>query len=67
MKYKICPDCGAHIDFGERCDCTKKDVPCAANTEDINDRMAITDALSMVIVAEQSTSVNCREVNYRCS
>jgi hypothetical protein len=21
MQYKICPDCGAHLDFGERCDC----------------------------------------------
>ena len=21
MKYKICPYCGAHLDFGEKCDC----------------------------------------------
>lgn len=21
MKYSICPDCGAHLDFGEMCDC----------------------------------------------
>ena len=21
MKYSICPDCGAHLDFGEICDC----------------------------------------------
>lgn len=21
MKYKVCPYCGAHLDFGERCDC----------------------------------------------
>lgn len=21
MKYAICPDCGAHLDFGEVCDC----------------------------------------------
>lgn len=20
-RYKICPHCGAHLDFGERCDC----------------------------------------------
>ena len=23
--YKECPDCGANLDPGERCDCTKKD------------------------------------------
>lgn len=22
MKYKVCSDCGAHLDFGERCDCS---------------------------------------------
>lgn len=21
MQYHVCPDCGAHLDFGERCDC----------------------------------------------
>lgn len=21
MKYMICPNCGAHLDFGETCDC----------------------------------------------
>ena len=21
MKFNICPDCGAHLDFGEVCDC----------------------------------------------
>lgn len=21
MKYMICPQCGAHLDFGESCDC----------------------------------------------
>lgn len=23
MQYKICPDCGAHLDPGERCDCQR--------------------------------------------
>lgn len=24
MQYKTCPDCGAHLDPGERCDCRSK-------------------------------------------
>lgn len=24
MQYKTCPDCGAHLDPGERCDCHNK-------------------------------------------
>ena len=23
MMYKECPDCGAHLDLGEKCDCLK--------------------------------------------
>lgn len=23
MKYKVCPHCGAHLDFGEKCDCDR--------------------------------------------
>ena len=31
MKYKTCPDCGAHLDFNEPCDCKEKeDTPDAA-------------------------------------
>ena len=22
MKFKVCPWCGSHLDYGERCDCT---------------------------------------------
>ena len=31
MKYKTCPECGAHLDYGERCDCRgkKEDAPSA--------------------------------------
>lgn len=25
VKYNVCERCGAHLDFGERCDCDKKD------------------------------------------
>lgn len=24
MKYKVCEYCGAHLDFGEVCDCKKR-------------------------------------------
>lgn len=24
MKYKVCPNCGAHLDHGEHCDCMKR-------------------------------------------
>ena len=24
MRYKVCQNCGAHLDFGERCDCRDK-------------------------------------------
>ena len=24
MMYKECPKCGAHLDFGERCDCEQE-------------------------------------------
>lgn len=23
--YEVCPDCGAHLDHGERCDCSGED------------------------------------------
>ena len=23
-QYVVCPDCGAHLDHGERCDCQKE-------------------------------------------
>jgi hypothetical protein len=26
MCYKTCPNCGAHLDCGERCDCEEKAV-----------------------------------------
>lgn len=24
MKYRICPHCGAHLDYGEKCECQEK-------------------------------------------
>lgn len=38
MKYKTCPHCGNHLDFGEKCDCqhhARSSVfPGRAHTED---------------------------------
>ena len=33
--YRICPQCHAYLDFGERCDCQDKEeaAPDAANIE----------------------------------
>lgn len=33
MCYRVCPYCGAHLDFGEKCDCTEKAAPDAANIQ----------------------------------
>lgn len=33
-EYRICPDCGAALDPGERCDCEKNSAPDAANIRD---------------------------------
>ena len=30
MKYKECPMCGAHLDYGEKCDCEKREARTAA-------------------------------------
>lgn len=32
MQYKVCPHCGSHLDFGEKCDCNKEGLPHANET-----------------------------------
>lgn len=51
MYYKTCPHCGAHLDFGEKCDCRAKreTAPGAANTGDGKNESAVT---STAIVQE---------------
>ena len=66
MKYVKCPDCGAHLDYGEMCDCKKDAALCARNTEDGGDGK-VKKAISAIIVADGSASVNYREVYHRCS
>ena len=31
--YRICPDCHAYLDFGERCDCQQPDSQALANPQ----------------------------------
>lgn len=33
MKYRVCPNCGAHLDHGEQCDCQAKKEDAPAGTE----------------------------------
>ena len=39
MKYRVCPYCGSHLDFGETCDCrdNKKTALDAANIQSGNE------------------------------
>lgn len=32
MKFKVCPDCGNHLDHGEICDCKKEGAPAGTGT-----------------------------------
>lgn len=38
MRYKTCPDCGAHLDPGERCDC-KEESPQGGNLASSDKKM----------------------------
>lgn len=33
MYYRVCPDCKAHLDPDEKCDCKKKEADLRAQTE----------------------------------
>ena len=45
--YWTCPNCGAHLDPGETCDCMKKAAPSATNTQNGN---------------KQKTHLYCKEI-----
>ncbi len=47
--YKICPDCGANLDRGERCDCKRKVAPGFGEPKgDKEDRLATSVSSSMI-------------------
>lgn len=50
MQYKICPKCGAHLDFGERCDdCRekRKEAAPAATGNDLRHQNTYGDYISI--------------------
>lgn len=53
MKYKTCPKCGAHLDFGEICeDCRDKERSArAANTDAPPQRKGITNMTNFTMNA----------------
>lgn len=44
MQYKTCPECGANLDFGEICDCTKKENAPAATEAPSSDKLVLTSS-----------------------
>ena len=39
MKFKICPYCNAHLDYGEQCDCRER----REYVSDIDEKAVLTD------------------------
>lgn len=33
-QFKVCPWCGSHLDYGERCDCRERDANEGGHRED---------------------------------
>lgn len=59
--YKTCPDCGAHLDPGERCDCkddTKEDCTNVGNEIKIEADAAVLKAIDKLTTALEKNAVN---------
>lgn len=58
--YKTCPQCGAHLDPGERCDCqdTAKDAPDAPGTPSTK-----SGSHFVTSVTHRAPNVNLREIH----
>ena len=64
MQYRECPDCGAHLDPGERCDChqeKREDAPDAAGTPSQNGAISTGTILSS-LSADVNPSLRLREI-----
>lgn len=64
MQYRECPDCGAHLDPGERCDCyqeKREDAPDAAGTPSQNGAISTSIILSST-PADVNHSLRLREI-----
>ncbi len=64
MRYRECPDCGAHLDPGERCDChqeKREDAPDAAGTPSQNGAIN-TNAIVSIHTPNVNPSLRLREI-----
>ena len=55
MKYRVCPDCGAHLDPGEICEeCRKKEAALLAQKrpQEITPEISITSSENLVKEAD---------------
>ena len=59
MNYQICPDCGAALDFGERCDCNKKGSP-DGNRSDPGRRLSLHPTIDSIIHDSQKIKNNLK-------
>lgn len=67
MQYYVCPDCGAHLDHGERCDCRKEkreDAPDAAGTPSQNSTIS-TDFILSTLANDVNPCLQLREIRQK--
>lgn len=64
MQYHVCPDCGAHLDPGERCGChreEREDAPGAAGTPSQNSAIS-TNAILSTLGNDVNPCLQLREI-----
>lgn len=61
MYYKKCPDCGANLDPGERCDCERKAAPGGGTPRaaTMQDHMELLN-ISTIILPQNKEEVNMK-------